>query len=273
MQLKFRVVCKKMPLLFAIFRIAPWIISLILCSRFTLLDANCNLYPLLGPELYSMQRIREGGSHQSGRIDAGYVCIERIKPCSWYLGADFLYGKGILKGSNAVGALIKLHLTDQIAEARLGYMLQQIAFCGPYYIPFCGYGYFCERSHFIFPSPNLVTFRDSFQFIVAGFLSGVNFSPLLSMGINFKMRFMLNGQSQVTDDALAEDITLIMKNEMQVRLDLPITYRPKPNLGIGFQIDPFYEFRHFGGRFGYPFNFKDTRLYLYGARFMVMYNF
>ena len=250
-----------------------WLLSLffLLCSPSSLWG-YCNIFGYGGAEIYSLERVREGGTHQRGRVDAVYACLERRKECGWYLGVDFLYGSGIIRGKSGLGKDLKSHLTDEIVEVRFGFDLQQFCFRCPYFIPFGGWGYFRETNHFVFPSPTPWTFNDSFQYVVTGFLSGVNFTPMLSVGVNFKTRFMLDGKSKVTDDPLFDDVKLIMRNEMQVRLEVPVTYGPLHS-GMGLQLMPFYEFRHFGGRPGYPFNFKDTKLYLWGARFALMYTF
>jgi hypothetical protein len=236
--------------------------------------ANCPYLIAAGPETYFLIRNREGGTHQDGRIDGVRIGIDRIKCYSWYLGADYLYATGWLKGDTATGRPLRSELTDQIFEARLGFTLQQKN-CGcPFIVPFGGWGYFKEVNDFYRPSPLPCKFTDTFNYVVAGFLSGINFTPLLSMGINFKLRFMQDAKSDVSDDPLFDGVTLMMKDEMHVRLDIPFAYSPCNSwLGIGFLLSPFYEYRHFGGREGFPFNFKDTKFYLYGARFALTYRF
>jgi hypothetical protein len=236
--------------------------------------ADCLYWVSAGPEVYYFIRDREGGTHQEGRIDGVRISFDRIKGCSWYFGADYLFASGRLKGETATGRSLRSELTDQIVEARLGFTLQQKAPGRPFITPFGGWGYFKEINDFYPPSPIPCTFTDTFNYLTAGFLSGINFTPLLSMGINFKLRFMQEAKSEVSDDPLFDDVTLHMKEEMHVRLDIPFAYSPNnPLRGIGFLLSPFYEYRHFGGREGFPFNFRDTKFYLYGARFALIYRF
>jgi len=226
----------------------------------------------VGPEVYHFKRQRDGGTSQSGAISSIRVGLDRIKPHGVYIGADYFYAAGRLKGHTGSGTVLRSDLHDHIFEARLGFTYQQNECRKSFFTPFGGWGSFCEINNFTSPSPLQCTFTDTFNYIVIGFLSGVNFQALLSMGIDFKVKFMLDGQSKVTDDPLFEDITLKMENEIQCRLDLPITYNPCNSLfGLAFQLVPFYEFRHFGGREGYPFDFKDTKIYLYGAKFAFSY--
>jgi hypothetical protein len=239
-----------------------------------LLFADRPYFLTVGPEIYRFIREREGGTHQEGQINGVRVAIDRMKCNGIYLGVDYLYAKGPLKGATATGRPLRSELTDQIVEGRLGLTLQQKYGRCPFITPYVGWGYFHEINDFFRPSPLPCKFTDTFNYIAAGFLSGVNFTPLLSMGINFKLRFMQEATSEVSDDPLFDDVTLSMKEEIHVRVEVPFAYTPCSSLfGTGFLLSPFFEFRHFGGREGFPFNFKDTKFYLYGARFALTYHF
>jgi hypothetical protein len=251
-----------------------YLVSLIFVLSPFLGCADCPYLATAGLESYSFIRNREGGTHQAGWINGARITLDRLKGCSWYLGADYLYASGRLNGETATGRLLKSQLTDQIVELRLGFTLQQKLPGSPFFTPFGGWGYFKEVNHFYPPSPLPCTFTDTFNYVAAGFLSGINFTPLLSMGINFKLRFMQNAKSKVSDDPLYDDVTLMMNDEMHVRLDIPFIYTPSNFwFSLGFLLAPFFEYRHFGGREGYPFNFKDTKFYLYGARFALTCRF
>lgn len=234
----------------------------------------CSALLTVGPELYYLRRMREGGTSQEGEIDGIRIRFDRIKGHSWYVGADYLYAEGEVKGQAANGACVNSDLIDKDFEVRVGYTLQQPTITHPFITPFAGWGCFEEENIFYPPSPRLCTFTDTYNYIVVGFLSGVNFTPLISMGVCFKVKFMQNGESKVTDDPQFEDVTLMMKEEIQARLDVPLTLKPCNSwLGMGFLLSPFYEYRHFGGREGYPFNFKDTQFQIFGARFALTYDF
>lgn len=225
-----------------------------------------------GPEIYHFIRNREGGTHQSGRIDGVRFGIDRIKSYGLYVGLDYLLADGGLEGKTATGLALKSTLTDEIFEARLGFTLQQKAKGCPLFIPFGGWGHFKEINDFHQPSPLLCKFTDTFNYLTVGFLSGINFTPLLSMGINFKLKFMQDAKSKVSNDPKYGDVTLKIKEEIHARVDIPIAYAPCRS-AMGILLSPFFEFRHFGGREGFPFNFRDTKFYLYGARFALIYRF
>ena len=186
---------------------------------------------------------------------------------------DYLWASGKLNGETSFSDPLKSELTDQIFELRFGFTLTQNTCSSSFFIPFGGWGSFREINDFAPPSPLQCRFTDTFNYVVVGFLSGVNFRALISMGINFKVKFMLDGRSKVSHDPIYDDVTLLMGNETLYRLDLPITYKPCKSLfGMDFQLAPFFEFRHFGGREDFPFNFRDTKFYLYGARLALIYH-
>jgi hypothetical protein len=234
--------------------------------------ATCQL--IVGPELYYFRREREGGTFQEGTVDGIKVTFNRIKSYGWYLGGEYLYAGGCLEGSTATGRPIVSQLIDQIAEGRVGFTFKQPQLDAPYFTIFGGYGYFQERNEFSPPSPLPCTFLESFNYYVIGFLSGIHPTPWFTMGVNLRLRFMQNGKSHVTDDPIYDEVTLLIKDEMHVRLDLPFFISPCCFWhGFGFLFSPFFEYRHFGGREGYPFNYRDTKFYLVGAQLALTYGF
>lgn len=241
----------------------------------TTLLAKCPLpwEVYVGPEIYSLNRFRASGTEQHGRMDGGRVGFDRIKGYCWYYGADYLYASGKMRGETATGSVLVSNLIDSIAEGRFGYCLQQPARCA-FFVPFAGYGYFRETNAFHKPSAMPFTYTDSFRYFVAGFLSGINLTPLLSMGLNFKMKFMIDGTSRVTDDPDYDEITLKINNKVQYRLDIPFSCcLPKSCCHLDASFVPFYEFRHFGGCVGFPFDFIGTKYHIGGARFSIGYCF
>src|ERR1700722_10169133 len=182
-------------------------------------------YISLGPEIYHMRRTRKGGTEQTGVMKGVRFTYDRIQPCSWYLGADVFISEGPLSGHNARMRPLRSTLKDTIYEGRLGFTLQQPTLRCSFITPFGGYGHFRETNDFQSPSPIPFTFIDTFNYVAAGFLSGVNFTPLLSIGVNFKVEFMLNGKSHVKDDPLQPPINLKFKNEINTRLEIPLVFR------------------------------------------------
>jgi len=234
-------------------------------------EASCLI--TAGTEIYRFVRNREGGTFQDGPLKGVRIGFDRIKRYGIYLGADYFYGEGDINGKTATGRQLCSNLRDNIVEIRLGFTFQQDTKQTPFFTPFAGWGYFHEVNEFFPPSPLPCTFTDTFHYVVAGFLSGINFTPLISMGVNFKLKFMQDAKSVVSDDPVYDTVTLMIKDEILARLDLPFYYHPKILLRLGIELAPFFEYRHFGGREGFPFNFKDTKFYLYGARIALVYPF
>lgn len=221
-----------------------------------------------------MHRNRASGTYQSGRIDGIRATLQRIKPCSIYAAADYLFATGDLKGTNSRDFPIHSTLTDQIFEVRLGYCLQSQKAPDSFFVPFGGWGLFQEINDHYLPTPIPYTFTDQFHYIVVGFLSGIDLLPYLNVGINFKTMFMEGALSKITDDPDFDDTTVMIRNVPYFRLELPCILRLCGNWPFsGFKITPFYEYRHFGGRAGYPFDFIDTTFNLFGLSTSLIFTY
>ncbi len=222
----------------------------------------------IGPDVFYIRRMRAGGTKQTARMDGISIDYDRLRRYSWYLGGTFSYAQGRLKGHSGAQREILSTLTDKSWEGRFGYNFQRRGSKGYFIAPYGGYGYFNEVNDFHPPTTNTFKFKDTFNFVSAGFLSGMNLSSLVTMWIDFKMKFMRNGTSKVTNDPIMGDSTLLMNNEVFARIEVPLIFSPScVRMNLEFVVDPFYEYRHFGGREGFPFDYIDTKYTLYGASF------
>jgi hypothetical protein len=228
----------------------------------------------VGPELYYIERFREGGANQKGLMVGLRTGYDHIKRYRLYWGGDFLYAEGRLTGRNSSKRSLKSTLTDYNYEARFGYTLQ----CGywrmPYFTPYIGGGYFQETNKFHHPSPLTIQYRDSFKYATVGFFSGLELNPKLTFGINAKVKMMVDGKSKISDDPEKDDTTILMQDELQYRVEAPLHfYNCWKSQRFQTSFIPFYEFRHFGGRENYPFDFIDTEFHLWGLQIEVAYRF
>lgn len=228
----------------------------------------------LGPEFYHVKRTREGGASQSGGMIGVRGSFERIGRYKWYLGVEGLYGTGTIKGHAGSGAKIKSKLSDYQIEGRLGYTFQ--AKCGfrPALTPFVGYGYWEETNHYKFPSPLLVKFSNQAPYVSFGFLSTITICPQFTAGFNFKARALIDSECRVKNDPVFGHLKMYIHDEMQYRFELPLYYDYYCNCRV-FELGlvPFYEYRHYGGRENYPFDFLDTKLRIYGINIQFTYRF
>lgn len=218
----------------------------------------------IGPEAYYVERTRATGANQTGVLYGGQIGYNRIRKWATYWGIDTYYASGPLHGRNASGMALKSTLTDWQLEGRIGYTI-------PYVTIFGGYGYLEERINFENPSPTTFHYRDAIQYITAGFLSRVNFTCRLSMGLNAKVKWMTQGKSHVSNDPDNPPLTLLMNNEIQYRIELPVNYGLKKGFEASFI--PFYECRHYGGHESYPYDFIDTQYQIWGTQIMLSYWF
>ena len=188
------------------------------------LTAASPYWLIAGPEVYHLCRIRDGGTHQDGLMSGFKVDVERIKAYSLYLGGEYLYATGTLAGATGSHLPMQSQMTDQIAEARIGFTFAKAAFSTAFITPFVGWGYFQEINAFCAPSPIPCTFTDSFSYTALGFLSGRQINPYFALGVNFKMRLMNKASSQIDDPFVDNELTLQMKEELHTRVDIPLLF-------------------------------------------------
>lgn len=225
----------------------------------------------VGPEIYHVHRTREGGTSQKGPIFGVRVGYEHIKRFKFYWGADVLYGRGTIKGHSGSGFKLKSKFTDLMAEGRLGYTFQQKCGYQLAFTPYVGGGYAIEKNNFLEPSPLLVHFRINYWYIPFGFLSQMTIKQnLLYLGLNFKVRYVMDAKSRVSKDPEFGSTSGLIKERMQYRVEVPLTY------GCHGQIDlsavPFYEWRTYGKHAGFPFDFLETKLRIYGILLKFIYS-
>lgn len=226
----------------------------------------------LGPEIYYLTRARAGGTKQTGWMSGIRGSYDRIKRYRLYWGFEALYAKGSLKGHNGIDDALKSSFTDAHIEGRFGYTFQAKCNYLPAFTPFVGYGYFRDINKFKAPSPLTLKFITSYKYVAYGFLSSVTLFDDFTAGFNFKGWSMINARTKVQDDPQEDDISMLMGERFNYRLEMPILYRHftcSQHLEIG--LIPFYECRHYGSRENFPFDYFDTKFRLWGASIQLTY--
>lgn len=261
----------------------PNIIAIsLMCSSLMAFDEcgnEClNFLPLykasIGPEIYHIKRTREGGASQSGTAVGVRGSFERIGRYKWYAGVEGLYGCGTIKGHSANGNRLKSRLTDRMIEGRVGYTFQSKCGWLPSFTPFVGYGYSEELNHYKSPSPLLVNFKNRASYFSFGFLSSVMITQSLTVGFNLKARSLVDPECLVKNDPVFDQLKMHINDEVQYRFELPFYYDfYSCDQVFELGLVPFYEFRHYGGRENYPFDFLDTKLKVYGLNLQFTYRF
>ena len=232
-----------------------------------------SLNPSIGPEIYYMKRTKEGGAEQTGTLYGVRANYDHIRRYKFYWGAEALWAKGTLNGKVNENKL-KSDFTDINIEARLGYTLQSKCWRCASFTPYLGLGYFWEKNFYKSPSPLEVHFENNFSYIPLGFLSEIFIYPTLSIGLNFKVRYIIKGKNHVSHDPDNDKLTQNYDNKLQYRVELPITFFFNWNcLPLGMSLVPFYEYRKYGHKINFPFDFLETQLKLYGATLKVLYRY
>lgn len=225
----------------------------------------------IGPELYYVNRTREGGTKQTGGVYGVRLGYERVKRYKIYWAVTGLYARGIIEGKSGVGTKIKSRFIDASIEGRLGYTLEQKCGWQCSFTPYVGYGYAIEENNFIHPSPLRLHFRTRFSYIPVGFLSRISPYPQFDVGLNFEAKFMFNASNKVTHDPEFGSNSMLIKERVHYRVELPLTYRYMTC--IWFRIIPFYEYRTYGHQPNFPFDFLETKLQIYGGTLEILYAF
>lgn len=235
----------------------------------------------IGPEFYRFCREREGGTSQSGYMWGGRLELERKKPWAFYAGISALYARGVLNGGSIDSITedhnrLRSHVTDGDIEGRVGFNFQTCSQRVFSFTPFLGGGYFREMHRYVSPSPLTIHFCNSFSYACGGFLSTFDLTPSWEIGLNFKVRYMVDAKNKITHDPDPEvdDITIGIGNRFHYRAELPINYYfSSCEYPLEASIIPFYEFRHYGEQPNFPFDFLETKIKLYGVTGSIAYWF
>lgn len=228
--------------------------------------------PYIGPEIYHVKRLKEGGAEQNGTLYGVRLGYDHVGYFNLYWGVDALWARGTLEG-HVRDEKLKSQFTDRNAEARLGYTFAFRWRCASF-TPYFGVGRFWETNNYQDPSPLKVHFKNRFSYVPVGFLSEIFVTPTLSVGLNFKVRIIFEGEQTVTHDPKFDKLIQHYDEKLQYRVELPITYfycwgcHP-----LAVSLVPFFDYRHYGHRANFPFDFLDTKLKLYGATLKLLYLF
>lgn len=222
----------------------------------------------LGPQIYQLRRVREGGSKQKGILYGLRGCIERTEPNAFYWGAEVDWAKGELKGTTASGNPLRSNMTETWVEGRAGWTFEGEWLSYFSITPFIGVGYYEAVNHFRPPTVTSVRFTDSFGFYSYGFQSKFWTNDMFSIGFNLKAQNMYEGKDVVSNDPDNPSIAMRIEDQRHWVVEFPLNCYPDPDVfgqAVEVSLTPFYQYRHFGGREGI-FDFIDTKFYVLGAR-------
>ncbi|MCB1112507.1 MAG: hypothetical protein H7A37_10075 [Chlamydiales bacterium] len=228
----------------------------------------------LGPEFFHMRRTKEGGGRKDGWLYGVHFRYDRVRPCSLYWGMDAYWAKGTLRGSTSSGSPCKSIKTDMNVEGRLGYTFAIPRVSHLLFSPYVGGGGFWGINNFQDPTPVPIKLRNTFQFVSLGFRSQISCSPSIDLGLNFATKFMLDGRSNVCDDPIFDDDTLIMESKNHYEVEVPITYTYCcGDRTYQWILEPFYRYRHYGHHDNFPFDFLETRFQIFGVMLLMSTSF
>lgn len=228
----------------------------------------------LGPEIYKSCRKREGGTWQDGWLYGARGGYDYIKRYCFYIGGDVLYAEGTLDGKSAKGNKLRSHMTDASIEGRFGYTFQRKHGRHASLTPFVSAGFFSEKNNYVKPSPIPVHFHTKYSYVGGGFLSKIDITRNLEGGVNLKIRWTLDPKCYVSHDPEFDDMKQVVEERFQYRVEIPFKYQFWTCQDV-FVVGaiPFYEYRQYGHRANFPFDFFETEFNIYGITLELYYQF
>lgn len=233
----------------------------------------------IGPEFYYIERKREGERPEDGWMIGERFYYERLRPWCIYYGADQYYATGHVTRKRACGGQSKSKLQDAEVEGRLGYTLLNTWPVSVMFTPFIGFGNFTGTSKILKPRFLKLTFRPSYNYVTAGFLSNYFFcNGFASIGLNMKWKFMSHARNKIIDNAI-ECHPIVFYQDMgertHIQVDVPFTYYYWCCREQFFEISivPFYRNRIYGSQENCPFDFLETKYEMWGCRYMITFVF
>lgn len=218
-----------------------------------------------GPECYRSSRAKEGGSRQRGWMYGARGGVDYLKRYCIYWGGDVACATGHLYGKSGRGISLKSRMKDASVEGRLGYTFQRKHGCRPMLALFVSGGYFSERNNYSRPHDFPVHFHITYPYVGAGFISRVDFTDHLQLGVNFKFKYPLEPECRVSHDPENPRHKLGIEERFQYRVEVPLKYQFSRCRDIYIvSIAPFFEYREYGRKAGYPFDFFETKFDIYG---------
>ncbi len=224
----------------------------------------------IAPQAYHMERLRKGGTYQSGWLGGIRGCIERDVVNGFYWGVEGAWAQGPLSGHTSSGRKIKSDMTEAEVEGRIGVTLGGGSQYFATITPFVGGGYYEGANSYVSPSPLTIKATTAYEFFTAGFLSKVWYEDLFSVGFNFKVRQMNEAKEKISHDPDRSNSTMLIGDRQGWIAELPLTTELFWN-GDPFELGlvPFYEKRHYGGQENHPTDFYSTKYYIYGLRLLL----
>lgn len=217
------------------------------------------------PEVYQLKRTKKGGGKQKGVPFAIRLGYDRLKRYGWYWGVEGSSSWGSLHGHSGSGIKNRSRFSDCWMEGRGGYTFQQKEGSQASLTPFVGLGYLEEKNHFTSPSHLKIHFKTKCPFATAGFLFWMKLNCAFELGFNFKARYPLDPECKITHDKAHDNFSQLIKERIQYRIDLPLTYRLNDEGSLAVAIAPFWENRAYGTRLNYPFDFLKTEFQFWGV--------
>jgi hypothetical protein len=243
-----------------------YLLMAVLVFIFTLRLDSAENRILIGPEFSHLKRTRQGGTCQSGWLYGIRGRYDHIARYKIYCGFESVYVLGTLSGESGSDQRIKSRFSECSLEGRIGYTFQSKDPRLLSITPFLGTGYFIELNRYTSPSPVKLHFDNRFLYGSAGCILQAHFTPQFDGELDVTVRLGWDDRMKVNRDPKYGSLTLHYMQKLQCRVALPLKYRTSIcTFPFEAWAVPFFEYRHYGGKMGTPFDFIDTRIQSWGG--------
>lgn len=235
-----------------------------------------SLSPIFGRSDVKTDSIKAKASIYGAKAMFDYMPVESL-----YLGADISYKFGRFNGhridtvvfmiqdpitfnqtpaSLTIESKHKSKYQDLCLEARIGFnFILANAYATPYFIM----GYQNEIDELIFPYSLREEKKFDHNFLGFGFMSHYIVSNSISIGVNGKIKWMLNKSYKRGDQAVVKEISSDSINNFAWYVELPLAWIVSPSSSVS--LSPYYESRNYVFNYFDSANSKKNNCQTYGA--------
>lgn len=204
--------------------------------------------------------IKQGTVKQDGWLYGIRGNYNIVSVNALYLGGEIGYKFGDLKGKVKVDEpifLVRDPVTDEIIikdktkakysdlwmEVRTGFTFGGMGMPGGYLTPYFVVGYEKEKNDYVSPSPLELKHTLSYGYLGCGVISDFALSPVMSVGLNAKFKWMFKAKTKTGGEEWLEDKNISNANHFHWTIEVPVTYLIAENMSVS--IAPFYEFKNY----------------------------
>lgn len=215
--------------------------------------------------LFGKAEMKQGTVKENGWLYGVRGNFDIISPNTLYLGAEFGYKFGTLKGNGDASFTVvnivdpetrietpmlvdveqktKSKYSDMWGELRVGFTLGNLVTPSGFVSPYFVVGYEKERDDFVSPTTLELKHTLTYGYLGCGAVCELLVMDQLRVGANVKFKWMFNSYAKTTGMADLHDKGISPGSYFHWELELPVTWVVSPNMTFG--LAPFYQYKNY----------------------------